>query len=272
MTGRIDMRTLFAHRKPIIGMVHALPLPGAPRWRGSMDEVVDRGVQDACVLADGGVDGIFIENYGDAPFYPEAAPPSTIASLSIVVREIARVVSLPIGVNVLRNDAASAMSIAHATGAKMIRVNVHTGMMHTDQGPITGRAFETLRMRRSLDAHVAICADVMVKHATPPVGLTYEQSAADTWERGGADALIVSGSGTGAPVDVKSLEAVRSATPDAFIVIGSGFNETNAASMFALADCAIVGSAFERDGVAGNPVESERVARIMEMRNDSFAH
>src|SRR4051812_5410301 len=214
---RIDMKSLFRVAKPIAGMVHAIPLPGAPLWGGSMDAVIDRACADATTLAAGGVDGIFIENYGDAPFYPGVVPPETVAALSIVVREVMRVAALPIGVNVLRNDAAAALAIAAATGAQMIRVNVHTGMMHTDQGTITGRAHETLRARKALTAPVAICADILVKHATPPAGLTYEQSAADTWERGGADALIVSGAATGAPTETRSLDSVRHAVPDAFI-------------------------------------------------------
>ncbi len=260
---RIDMKTLFPAGRPIIGMVHALPLPGSPGWRGSMDEVVTRAAADAQALTDGGVDGIFVENYGDAPFYPGAVPPETIAALTVVVAAVTRATTLPIGVNVLRNDAAGALGIAAATGARFIRVNVHTGSMLTDQGPIDGRAHETLRLRKALDADVAICADVMVKHATPPAGATYEQVARDTWERGRADVLIVSGRATGAPADVASLRAVRDAAPDSVIWIGSGFTAANAGSLLSIADGAIVGSALQQDGKAGRPVERDRVARLM---------
>ncbi|HEV8308756.1 MAG TPA: BtpA/SgcQ family protein, partial [Methylomirabilota bacterium] len=31
----------------LIGMVHLLPLPGSPRWGGSLARVVDRAVADA---------------------------------------------------------------------------------------------------------------------------------------------------------------------------------------------------------------------------------
>src|SRR4051812_21668043 len=93
---RIDIRRLFPVAKPIVGMVHAIPLPGAPHWAGSMGAVIDRACSDATALAAGGVDGIFIENYGDVPFYPGVVPPETVAALSIVVREVMRVASLPI--------------------------------------------------------------------------------------------------------------------------------------------------------------------------------
>jgi membrane complex biogenesis BtpA family protein len=261
---RMDMKAILPASHPIIGMVHALPLPGSPRWEGSMAAVLDRAAADAQALADGGVDGIFVENYGDSPFYPGAVPPGTVAALTLVVREVIAAVRLPVGVNVLRNDAASALAIAAATGARFIRVNVHTGSMQTDQGPITGRAHETLRQRKALGVDAGICADVLVKHATPPVGTTYGQAAADTWERGLADVLIVSGAATGAPADLVNVRAVRDAVPEAGIWIGSGFTADSAAALLAIADGAIVGSAFQVDGVAGRPVERDRVARVME--------
>ena len=264
MMQRTDMTRLFPVQKPIIGMVHVLPLPGSPAWDGSMDAVIDRALRDTAELVAGGVDGIFIENYGDTPFFPDRVPAETTASLAVVVREIARVTSLPKGVNVLRNDAASALAIATAVGAQMIRVNVHTGSMHTDQGPIHGRAFETLRARAALRSDVAICADVLVKHATPPAGATYGETAADTWERGAADVLIVSGRATGAPTDVNALREVRHAVPDSTIWIGSGLDASSARALLAVADGAIVGSALQKDGRAGNVVQRDRVARLME--------
>jgi predicted TIM-barrel enzyme len=54
-----------------------------------------------------------------------------------------------------------------ATGARFVRVNVHTGAAVTDQGLIQGRAAETLRERQRLCPDVALLCDVQVKHATP---------------------------------------------------------------------------------------------------------
>src|SRR5438045_3541481 len=124
---------IFPRSRPLIGMVHLLPLPGAPRWGGSMDDVVERAVADAAVLEAAGLDGLLVENYSDVPFYPEAAPPETIAALAVCVREVVRATNLPVGVNLLRNDAAGALAAAHAAGARFIRVNVHAGVMATDQ-------------------------------------------------------------------------------------------------------------------------------------------
>ena len=140
-------------------MVHLLPLPGAPDWDGSMERVLAAAVQDATALAEGGVDGIMVENYGDAPFLPGPVPAHTIAALTNAVLEVRRAVRLPVGVNVLRNDAAAAIGICAATGASFVRINVHTGAMLTDQGWIEGAAHETRgtedKPMRSLSAAAA---------------------------------------------------------------------------------------------------------------------
>ena len=144
--------------KPIIGMVHLQPLPGSPGWSGSFQQVLDAALRDAETLAAGGVDGIIVENYGDIPFHPEHVPAITIAALTAAVLDVRRAVDIPVGVNVLRNDAAAAMAIAAATGAKFIRVNVHTGAMLTDQGWIAGAAHQTMRDRAAHGGDVAVFA------------------------------------------------------------------------------------------------------------------
>src|SRR5205085_9266750 len=133
-----------------------------------------------------------------------------------------------------------------------------------DQGVITGRAHETLRTRAQLAPHIAIAADVMVKHATPPPGLTLAQAAADAWERGLADALIVSGTATGAPTDAGELELVGKAVPDAVVWIGSGLTLENATELLPLCDAAIVGTSLARAG-AGSEVDALAVRRMAEI-------
>jgi uncharacterized protein len=261
---RADLPGIFGAVRPVIGMVHLPPLPGAPLHRG-MQHVLDAACRDAEALAAGGVDALLIENYGDAPFLPRAVPPETIAALTRAVTEIGRLATLPLGVNVLRNDARAALGIAAATGAAFIRVNVHTGAMLTDQGWITGRAHETMRLRAALGAPVAVFADVLVKHAVPPAGLDMTGAARDTWERGHADALIVSGAATGAAIVPDQLAAARAAVPAAPLLIGSGLTAENAATIFPHADGAIIGSAFQRGGRAGQPVETARVERLLQV-------
>src|SRR5947199_6974958 len=128
----------------LFGMVHLHALPGAPLFGGSIDEVIGAALRDARAIAGGGCDGIVIENFGDKPFFRGRVPAETVAAMTRVITEIAREVTLPVGVNVLRNDALSALAIAAAAGAAFIRINIHMGAMLTDQGIIESTAAETL--------------------------------------------------------------------------------------------------------------------------------
>ena len=155
---------LFRKGRPVIGMVHLLPLPGSPRAR-ALGDVRAAALADARTLARGGVDAVLVENYGDVPFTGAAVEPQVVAVMSVIAAEVRAATGLPVGINVLRNDAHSAVAVALASGASFIRVNVHVGSAETDQGHIDGKAHDTLRFRKAVGAEVAIFADVFVKHA-----------------------------------------------------------------------------------------------------------
>jgi hypothetical protein len=242
----------------LIGMVHLDPLPGAPGFRDNFDAVVSAAIKDAETLKAAGFDGLLIENFGDVPFFAERVPNITVASMTAATRAISAAVDLPFGINVLRNDGDAALSIAVVTGASYIRINVLSGSMQTDQGLITGRAAELARLRRSLGVEVGIFADVFVKHATPPGGLSIAQAAVDTWERGLADALIVSGAGTGEEPDVGDLRRVHVAVPDAYLLVGSGARTDNVARLLETANGIIAGTALKREHVTSRPVDLQQ--------------
>jgi len=252
---------LFRGRRPVIGMVHLLPLPGSPFSR-PMKEIRAAALADGRTLARGGVDAILIENYGDAPFSPGSVEPQVIAVMSVIAADVRAASGLPIGINVLRNDARSALAVAVASGASFIRVNVHVGAAETDQGHIDGKAFDTLRYRKALEADVDIFADVFVKHARPADRVDLATAARDTAYRGGADALLVTGPETGAAPAAERLGEVKRAVPDRPVLVASGLTPENAAG-FLGADGYIIGSALERGGVAGNRVELGRVRAMV---------
>ncbi len=242
-------------------MIHLEPLPGAPGYGGSMDAILDRARVDAQAIAAAGFDGIMVENFGDAPFFTDDAPKVTIAAMARAVTEVAAA-GLPTGVNVLRNDGLGALAVAAATGAQFIRINVLSGTMYTDQGPIVGSAALVARARRELCPDVAIMADVFVKHATPPAGLTLIDATNDLVERAGADAVIVSGAGTGAATSLDDLKTVadRSHLP---VFVGSGATAATIRDILAIGDGAIVGSDTKIDGIATNPVDPQRAAAVV---------
>jgi membrane complex biogenesis BtpA family protein len=257
------LEQIFGAPNCVMGMVHLLPLPGSPRWAGEMSEVLERALADAQALESGGIDGLIVENFGDAPFCKARVDAHTVSAMTRAVAAVRDAVRIPVGVNVLRNDSKSALAIAYVTGASFIRVNVHTGVMVTDQGVIEGTAFETMRYRRELGADIKILADVLVKHATPLGIQSIEQAARDTAYRGLADALIVTGSGTGEPTEMEDVVRTKEAVPDIPVLVGSGVHEGNVVKLLSLADGVIVGTSLKQDEVTTNPVDEKRVARLM---------
>ncbi|HEY5609607.1 MAG TPA: BtpA/SgcQ family protein [Thermoanaerobaculia bacterium] len=260
MLSRSEFTSRFGNRA-LIAMVHLRPLPGAPLFR-SLDEVTEGALADARAIRDGGAAGMIFENFGDRPFQ-KRVDAETIASMAAVIAIVAHEVKLPFGVNVLRNDGLAALAVAAATGAAFIRINVLTGAMVTDQGIIEGRAADLLRKRETLAPLVAIFADHLVKHASPLGSFDPVQSVKDLRSRALADAIVVTGKATGAAADSDELRELRSILPDAPLIVGSGIDAKNA-SLFTEADAAIVGTSIKRDGDVELPVESARVARIVE--------
>ena len=59
----------------LIGMVHLPPLPGSPRWDGSMERAIAVALADARALIDNGMDALIIENYATRRSRPAASRP-----------------------------------------------------------------------------------------------------------------------------------------------------------------------------------------------------
>ncbi len=253
----------------IVGMVHLDPLPGAPGGQ-SIEDVLTAAKRDIRRLESGGVDALMIENFGDAPFYPDSAPKHVIAAMTRIVTELQSMTTLPLGVNVLRNDACGAVSIAAATDIDFIRINVHVGARVTDQGIVEGTAHDTLRLREKLGTSVRLFADVDVKHSAPLADFSVADQVENTIERGLADGIIISGASTGKSVDGETLEnvnaAIRGLDSEAQLIVGSGVSPKNISETFDYADAAIVGSALKRNGDPTEPVLAERVERLVEQR------
>ena len=241
------------------------PLPGSPGWGGDMAWVLQRAQEEASALQQGGVDGVIVENFGDAPFRIGRVEPDTVSAMALAVDRVRQSISLPVGVNMLRNDARSALAVAAVTGAGFIRVNVHYGVMAAEEGLVQGEAYDTLRHRAALGVDVKILADVLVKHAVPVGQQDLGLMARETVERGLADGLIVSGPATGQPAEASDVAVVREAVPKGFILVGSGVDESNASRLLAQADGAIVGTSLKRDGIVSNPIDPERVKRLAEI-------
>lgn len=274
----MKVRELFATEVPLVAMIHLGPLPGSPRFEGSMDGVFERAARDAEILAEEGMDGLLVENFGDVPFFPDQVPPVTVAAMAVLIQRLrahlrARLEPTagrgagsdapPWGVNVLRNDVRSALSIAAATGGSFVRVNVHTGARLTDQGLIEGRAWETLRLRETIAPNVAILADAAVKHSWSLAEVPLSESVADLVERGLADAVLITGNRTGAAPAPRALAEAKRAARGVPVWVASGVDPENLPGYLGAADGFIVGSSLKADGRAASPVDRERVRALL---------
>jgi membrane complex biogenesis BtpA family protein len=261
-----SLADLFGVEKPIVGMVHLWPLPGAPGYSGyGMETILGQAQRDAEALLEGGVDGLIVENMWDLPFYVGTdVQMEAVAAQAVAAAKIAELAEVPVGVNVIHNGWQAELSIAVAAGLDFIRVCIHTGARLWDTGELDqGSAANLLRRRKELGAeHLKLFADVDKKHSVPFPGIDLETHIEWT-EFYRADALIVSGRMTGA---APPLEKVRRAKEVATrpILMGSGTAAENIADFLQYADGAIVGSSLKVDGVAENPVDVERVRRYME--------
>ena len=257
---------MFPVAKPVIGVIHLKALPGAPRYDGQpMREVVAAAVRDARTMADGGIDGIMVENASDLPFSrPEDIGPETVAALTAACLEVRAAVAVPIGVTFVANAVIPALAVAKATGAQWVRANQWVNAYVANEGFLNGPAPQAMRYRAAIDAKdVKILADVHVKfgaHAITADRSRSEQATDAEWFD--ADVLIATGTRTGSPTKPEEVSEVRAGT-NLPVIVGSGLGPDQVAALFAVADGAIVGQWLKEEGLWWNPVDPHRVERLM---------
>ena len=261
-----SLKEMFGVEKPIIGMVHLWPLPGAPGYQGyGMDQIIAYALRDAEALVEGGVNGLIVENMWDLPYYVGTATPfEAVAAQAVAARKVVEAVDLPVGINVIHNGGVVEVAIAVAAGAQFIRVCLLTGARVWDTGELDrGCAADLLRKRKALGAEqIKLFADVDKKHsvAFPGIDLATHIEWTEFYL---ADALIVSGRMTGAAPDLEKVRRAKEFAGERLVLLGSGTTAENIAAFLEIADGAIVGSSLKVGGEATNPVDVERVRRYM---------
>lgn len=258
---------VFASKKPVIGMVHLPPLPLSPLWKGAhLDAIAEFALKDAAALEAGGVDALIIENQNDQPFVTGQVSPPTVAFMTTLAYQVRRAVNIPIGVNILFNDWQSEIAVAEAVKAAFIRVEVLVDTSWSDMGMLDACAPELLRLRSALHSNVNIFTDVQGKYTVPCAPRPLVDSAKDAQTRGLADAIIVTGSGTGHATPIDSIREVKAAVGIP-VLAGSGTTPDNITDVLNVADGAIIGSYFKKDGKLQNPVDVDRVKLLVAKRD-----
>lgn len=264
MTKLGEFQSLFGVKKPVIGMIHLKPLPGSPVYDASLgiDSIIQEALEDAEALVKGGVDGLEVENFNDPSYFPDVAPPETVASMAVVAKEIKnRFPEIPLGICVLADPIAS-IAVAHVAGAQFVRATFFTEAAVDVSGLVLRRPHEILRFRRFLDPSIKIFADVHIKHSAPLARRPIEESAYDA-AYFLADAVLLSGKHTGFPTPVEDVKRVKAVLTNFPVLVGSGLNSNNVKELFQYADGGIVGTSLKYEGKTKNKVDPKRVSEFM---------
>ncbi len=160
---------IFKNPKPMIGVIHLLPLPGSAKWDGKMAQVILRAEQEATALASAGVDGILIENYFDSPYAKNQIDPAAAIAMAQIAHRIQHFTDTPLGISVLENDPKTALAIAMNIGACFIRVPVLVGTMISEEGMVQGKINELCIYQKALKNAdtIKIFADVTMNQIVP---------------------------------------------------------------------------------------------------------
>ncbi len=257
---------LFGLRKAVIGVIHALPLPGSSLYEGDpVERIYAHAVSEARRYRDNGVDGLIVENHGDIPFLkPDEIGPETAAVMAVMTDRVRQAVGGPVGINVLANAPIVAFACAKAADADFIRVNQWANAYVANEGFMEGKAGAATRYRSWIGARsVRVFADVHVKHGAHAIvaDRSYAEMARDA-EFFDADGIIVTGQRTGDSADPEELKTFAQST-GLPVLVGSGVTRDNVASIFAHADAVIVASSLKKDGLWWNEVDPERVRDLM---------
>ena len=260
--GRIA--SIFGAPRALIGVIHVGALPGSPRGGQPIDEIAAAAVADACSYREAGFSGLMVENMHDRPYLRRGVGPETVAAMTAIGSAVRREVpQLPLGVQVLAGANRESIAVAHACGARFVRVEGFVFAHVADEGIMESDAGELLRYRRAIGAEaVAVFVDIKKKHSahalTADVDIAETAHAAEFFL---ADGVIVTGTSTGRPADPAEVKAVAAAVGIPTLV-GSGITPENIAE-FAAADAFIVGTSPKRDGVWSNPVDPARAAALV---------
>jgi membrane complex biogenesis BtpA family protein len=254
----------FASSKPVIAMIHVGALPGTPASGLELKAIEAQALREARIFREAGVHGLMLENMHDTPYLRGHVGPEIVAAMAIIARAVKEASRLPCGVQILAGANHEALAVAHAAGLDFIRAEGFAFAHVADEGIIQSSAAELLRYRRAIGAdHVQVWADLKKKHSshaiTADVGIG-ETAEAVEFMRG--DAVIVTGSVTGAPPRRSDIVAVKQHTRLP-VYLGSGVTEKNLGQFLKAADGFIVGSHFKEDGHWSRAVDAKRVECFM---------
>lgn len=251
--------------KAIIAMCHMQAMPGDPAYDESkgIEWVIEQTLADLNGLQNGGVDAVMFSNEFSLP-YLTSVDTITVACMARVIGELKSYIKIPYGVNVLW-DGEKTMDLAKATGAKFVR-EIFTGVYASDFGLWNTNYGRVARHKEGIEAsEVRAIFNILPEAAKYLADRDITEIAKSTVFNCKADALAVSGLTAGAETDSQVLSRVKATVPDTVVLANTGCRPDTIEAILAIADGAIVGTTFKKDGKFENAVEEDRVRAFMEV-------
>jgi membrane complex biogenesis BtpA family protein len=259
-----ELNSLFGVDKPLIAMCHLKGLPGRPRHdvAGGMDAIVESLGKDLVALQEAGVDGLLFCNENDLPYELEVGS-EVAAAMAAAIGQLRGDIQLPFGVDLLW-DAKSALAVARATDARFVR-EVMTGVFESDMGLMAPDFGDLAGYRSAIGAQdVALFCNITPEFSRSISGRSVADRAKGAVYMG-VDALLISGPAAGVGADTADLKEAKGAAGVVPVIANTGVNHETIESILQLVDGVIVGTALKEDGNTWNPVDPERVSKMMEI-------
>lgn len=255
---------LFGIKKPVIGMIHVAALPGTPRNKKPMGEIIEYAIEEARIYKGAGVDSIMIENMHDIPYLKRSVGPEITAAMSVIGYEVRNNCDLPCGIQILAGANKEALSAANAAGLDFIRAEGFVFAHTADEGIIESDAGELLRFQKSIGAeNIAIFTDIKKKHSSH--SLTSDTSLIETAKAAEffmSDGVIITGSSTGEEANINELIELYSKISIP-VIIGSGITTENFHKYYELADGFIIGSHFKDSGKWDGKLDPIKIEKFL---------
>ena len=258
------LRDMFGVCKPVIGMCHLKALPGDPAYDGEsgLGAVAEDARMNLRALQEGGVDGVMFSNEFSLPYLTKVDA-VTVAAMARVIAELYDQIEIPFGVNVLWDPYAS-LDLAVATGALFVR-EIFTGVYASDFGLWDTNCGAIVRHQHAIGGKdVRLFFNILPEAATYLADRDIVSVARSTVFNTSPDAICISGLTAGQVTSTETLQLVKAALPDVPIVANTGVHLGNVQEQLDIADAAIIGTAFKRDGVFENPVDARSVRILMD--------
>ncbi len=255
---------LFNIYKPIIGVIHVSALPGTPKYRGSVKQIIEQAKTEAFIYKENGIDAIAIENMHDVPYLKRNVGPEITSLMSVIGYEVKNLTKLPCGIQVLAGANKDALAAALSAGLDFVRTEGFVFAHIADEGLMESDAGELLRYRKQIAAeNILIFTDIKKKHSshsiTSDVDIIETAKAAQFFL---SDGIIITGSSTGYEADIDEVKKVKDEIKVP-VIIGSGIATENIDKYLPIADAFIVGSSLKKEGSWMNEVDVERVKALM---------